>query len=57
VTGRLWRITGRGFVAGLVVHDGVVVEAAPLLRRRALGRRWGEVRAQLVAEGCHGEPL
>ena len=55
--GRLWRITGRGFVAGLVVHEGRVVEAAPILRRRCLGRTWAEVRAALVADGCHGEPL
>lgn len=56
MTGRLWRIEGPRFVAGLVVRAGVVVEAAPILGW-AVGRPWSSVRAYAVRKGWHGAPV
>lgn len=38
-TGDLVHVEARHFVAGLIVHDGVCVDAAPILRW-AIGKRW-----------------
>ncbi len=56
MTGRLWRIVAPHFVCGLVVADGRVVEAAPIVRW-ALGRRWSDVREAMKRKGWSGEPL
>lgn len=52
----LWRIEAPHFVAGLVVEDGRVVEAAPILGW-ANGKEWREVRAYCKRNGWHGTPL
>ena len=54
--GTLWRIVAPHFVAGLIVDHGRVAQAAPILRW-AEGRRWGNVRRYLKAQGWHGDPL
>lgn len=56
LTGVLWQIYAPHYTAGPVVTDGIVTEAAPILRW-AVGRRWTEVRAYLAAKGYHGTPL
>lgn len=56
IRGCLWRIVANHFVAGLVVADDLVVEAAPILGWTR-GRRWHSVRAFCVRRGWHGEPL
>lgn len=54
--GRLWRIVAPHFVAGLVVDEDRVVEAAPILRW-AVGMRWsGHVKPYLRRRGWSGEP-
>jgi hypothetical protein len=40
----LWQVFGPNFTAGLVTRGDVVVDAAPILRRRCLGRTRTEVR-------------
>jgi hypothetical protein len=45
VTEQLWQIFGPRFTAGLVTQGEVVVDAAPILRSRCLGRTRAEVRA------------
>ena len=57
----LWRIVGKHrhlgpFVAGLIVEDGRVVQAAPLLGW-AKGKPWAEAKVYLKCKGYHGEPL
>lgn len=52
----VWRLVHARAVCGLVVHDGVVVEAAPYLARYK-GSRWPDVRADLQARGWHGAPI
>lgn len=56
MTGRLWRIVAPHYVAGLIVRDGRVVEAAPILGW-SMGRKWSEVREYLSRKGFRGEPL
>ena len=54
--GLLWRIVAPHFVAGLVVRDGRVVEAAPILGW-ARGRPWAGVRSYLAGRKWSGTPL
>lgn len=54
--GRLWRIVAPHFVSGLVVQQGQVVEAAPILEWTR-GRPWPEIKRECRRRGWHGEPL
>lgn len=47
----LVRVVAPHFVAGIVARDGVVVRAAPILRRRVLGKNGREVAACCAREG------
>ena len=49
----LWRITAPHFCAGLVVRDGKVVRAAPILAW-AVGKEWLVVKRYMVRKGWHG---
>lgn len=42
----LWRITTRGYVAALITHDNLVVQAAPILRRY-VGMHWAKAKHEL----------
>jgi hypothetical protein len=53
---KLWRIESRTFVAGLTVRHGMVVGAAPILKR-FIGKSWNEVKITMKERGWHGEPL
>ncbi len=56
VTEHLWRIEAPHYCAGLVVRDGLVIRAAPILRW-STGRPWHEVRGYLAGKGFHGKVL
>lgn len=56
MTGQLWRIVAPHFVAGLIVRDGFVVEAAPIIGW-ADGRPWPYLKTYMQRKGWHGEPL
>ena len=43
---KVFRITTPGFVAAMIVRDGVVVQGAPILRRY-VGLPWVKVKEQL----------
>jgi hypothetical protein len=45
VYGRIVPISGPGFYAGVVVYRGQVIEAAPILRKRLLGKSLDEMLA------------
>lgn len=42
------RIETPRWVAGFVVRDGIVCEAAPILRREFLGKPWEEAKKLLL---------
>ncbi len=48
--GRIVRVEARHFVAGLIVHEGVCVSAAPILKW-AVGRRWAWLEGYLRGRG------
>lgn len=50
---RVWAIDAPHFYAGLVVREGVVVRAAPILGWAA-GRPWTVVKDYCVRKGWHG---
>jgi hypothetical protein len=50
---KLWRIILKGACFGLLVEQGVVVEAAPICGW-ATGQRWGKVKRWLASKGGHG---
>jgi uncharacterized protein involved in copper resistance len=52
----LWRIVAPHFVAGLIVENGRVREAAPILGWTQ-NRSWGAIKRQMRAKGWHVEPL
>lgn len=52
--GALWCISHRSYVAGLVVHDGVVVEAAEALAW-TVGSDWQDVKRSLERSGAQVE--
>lgn len=52
----LWRCVRGSVVAGVVVRERVVVQAAPILRW-TVGKTWAEVRESLRGSGWHGNPL
>ena len=54
--GRLWQVNRGDDVAGVVVHQGRVVDASVALEG-AKGRPWPDLKAQLIAEGWHGRPV
>lgn len=56
MSGTLWRIVAPHFVAGLLVEDGYVTEAAPILGW-ATGGQWSKVRSYLKRRGWHGAAL
>lgn len=46
------RADGRGsFTAGMVVVEGVVIQAAPILRRWCLGKTASQARAIIASKG------
>lgn len=52
----LWRITLGRACFGVLVQDGVVVEAAPICGW-ATGQPWAKVKRWLAAKGGHGEVI
>lgn len=50
----LWRIEGPDFTAGLMVKNGIVDGAAPILKKY-IGLPWTEVRRILKDRDCHGK--
>lgn len=48
---QLVRVVAPRFVAGLILRDGIVTEAAPILRRDCLGQRGREVKRLATARG------
>lgn len=54
--GRLWLLRQGTLRCGLRVEQGRVAEAAPPLAW-AVQRSWPEIKAELIAQGWHGEPL
>lgn len=52
----LWQITAPHYCAGLIVEDGKVTQAAPILKW-SIGKSWREVKKYLIAKGYHGEAL
>lgn len=47
----LWQVTNERVSFGLVVKDGIVVEAAPYGRKWCVGREWAELRSWLLYRG------
>ena len=52
----LWQITAPHFCAGLVVVDGRVTVAAPILKW-SIGRDWPWVRDYCKRKGWHGKKV
>ena len=53
-----WRVVSHYFVAGIAVDRGVVVEVAPILRKRyPVGTPWSKVRWSLRMRGFHATKL
>lgn len=53
---RVWQITAPHYCAGLVVSDGMVTDAAPIICW-TVGKAWRDVRNQLRAKGYSGQQL
>jgi hypothetical protein len=52
----IWRVTSGQFCGGFVVHDGIVVQAAPFLFRRVIGKSVKEaLKAVLSYKGTKVE--
>lgn len=47
---RLWQVTTHVFCAGIVTHDDVVIDAAPILRW-SIGKTRDELRAYFSRKG------
>lgn len=51
MSGMLYQASRGGVCAGLIVDHGVVTEAAPILRKLAVGRTLQDVDKHLTARG------
>ena len=51
----LWRIEAPHFVAGLIVKNDRITEAAPILRW-AIVRSWSKTKVYMKGKGWHGCP-
>ena len=54
--GQLWQIDTGHFCAGLVVRDGKVADAAPILRWTR-GRSWVEIQRRFAHSGARIQPV
>ncbi len=54
-TEQLWRVETKRYVAGFVLRDGKIIEAAPILKKQLMGRCLDVALTTLSNRGCKVE--